>query len=327
MEPLTLKVGFTLQDNLFMLKYIYILFLTFPLFLFSQQESFFSLYRYNMNIVNPAFAGSENGTTLSLTSRNQWISIENAPKTQVLIFSSPRKKNVGLGVSFISNKFYVEDTSIAYVDFSYKLNLTDQTKLFLGLKAGASVFKADISSLVSTNNVSDPAQKAVSSTRPNFGIGTLIKSKNYWISFSIPRLFGNNNNNDIYTSSDRVHTYFSGGTNIKLTDDFILKPSFISRKVEYLPMSHEISINLDFKNNIQIGSFYRSNNRTGALLFISLKKFFDIGYAYELNIDKNLSSLGINNHEIFLRVKFSGGSNQSENEVSSDKISEDESGT
>ena len=83
MEPLTLRVGFTLQDNLFMLKYIYLLFLTVPLFLFSQQESFFSLYRYNMNIVNPAFAGSENETTLSLTSRNQWISIEESSRFQL----------------------------------------------------------------------------------------------------------------------------------------------------------------------------------------------------------------------------------------------------
>ncbi len=316
MEPLTLKGGFTLQDDLFMLKYIYLLLLTSPVFLFAQQESFFSLYRYNMNILNPAYAGSENQTTFSLTSRNQWISIENSPKTQVLIFSTPRKKNVGLGISFISNKYYVEDTSIAYVDFSYKLNLTDETKLFFGLKGGASFFKADTSSLMSTNNILDPAQKAVSSIRPNFGIGALIKSKNYWISFSIPRLFGNNyNNNDIYISSDRVHTYFSGGVNVKLADDYILKPSFISRKVEYLPMTHEISLNLDFKNNIQIGSFFRTNNRTGALLFISLKRFFDIGYAYELNIDKNLSSLGINNHEIFIRIKLDTGDNESEEVV------------
>jgi len=295
-----------------MLKNLILFFLASPLMLFSQQESFFSLYRFNMNILNPAFAGSEDQTILSLTSRNQWISIDNAPKTQVLIFSSPRKKNVGLGLSFISNKYFVEDTSIAYIDFSYKLNLTENSKLFLGLKGGASFFKADITGLASTN-LSDPVQKAVSSTRPNFGIGALLKSNNYWISFSVPRLFRNSDNESVYTSSDRVHTYFAGGTNIKLTDDFILKPSFISRKVEFIPMTHEISLNLDFKNYIQLGSFYRSNNRTGALLFVSIKSFFDVGYAYEINIDRSLSNLGINNHEIFLRVKLSGGINQDEN--------------
>ena len=87
-----------------------------------------------MNILNPAFTGSENQTILSLTSRNQWISIDNAPKTQVLIFSSPRKKNVGLGLSFISNKYFVEDTSIAYIDFSYKLNLTENSSKFVGVQ-------------------------------------------------------------------------------------------------------------------------------------------------------------------------------------------------
>ena len=312
MVQLISKGGFTLQDNLFMLKNLILFFLASPLMLFSQQESFFSLYRFNMNILNPAFAGSENQTILSLTSRNQWISIDNAPKTQVLIFSSPRKKNVGLGLSFISNKYFVEDTSIAYIDFSYKLNLTENSKLFLGLKGGASFFKADITGLASTN-LSDPVQKAVSSTRPNFGIGALLKSNNYWISFSVPRLFRNSDNESVYTSSDRVHTYFAGGTNIKLTDDFILKPSFISRKVEFIPMTHEISLNLDFKNYIQLGSFYRSNNRTGALLFVSIKSFFDVGYAYEINTDRSLSNLGINNHEIFLRVKLGGGINQDEN--------------
>ena len=73
------------------------------------------------------------------------------------------------------------------------------------------------------------------------------------------------------------------------------------------------TLNLDFKNYIQLGSFYRSNNRTGALLFVSIKSFFDVGYAYEINTDRSFSNLGINNHEIFLRVKLGGGINQDEN--------------
>ena len=63
-----------------------IFFLTiFPFLLFAQQDSFFSLYRFNMNIINPAFAGSEGQNIVSINSRNQWVSIENAPKNQLLI--------------------------------------------------------------------------------------------------------------------------------------------------------------------------------------------------------------------------------------------------
>jgi hypothetical protein len=89
-------------------------------------------------------------------------------------------------------------------------------------------------------------------------------------------------------------------------------------------MTHEISLNLDFKNNIQLGSFYRSNNRTGALLFVSISRFFDIGYAYELSIDKNLLNLGINNHEIFLRIRFDG---LNKSEYTSDQSQEEDSET
>ena len=37
-----------------------------PLFSFGQQESYYSLYRYNMNVINPAFAGADASNMLSL---------------------------------------------------------------------------------------------------------------------------------------------------------------------------------------------------------------------------------------------------------------------
>ena len=61
-----------------------------------------------MSLINPSFAGAEADNMVALTSRNQWASIENSPKTQVLTFSSKRKKNVGLGISIMSNNYFVE---------------------------------------------------------------------------------------------------------------------------------------------------------------------------------------------------------------------------
>ena len=291
-----------------------IFFLTiFPFLLFAQQDSFFSLYRFNMNIINPAFAGSEGQNIVSINSRNQWVSIENAPKNQLLILSSPRKNNVGLGFSVISSKFFIEQNTTTYIDFSYKLNFSDETSLFLGLKGGASFYKADISGLGSSNSVLDPAQKAISSFTPNFGIGALLKSANYWISLSIPRLFSSENDLN-FISTDRVHSYLAAGFNIELSNDFILKPSFLSRKVKDLPITHELSTHLEFKKLFQVGSFYRTNKTLGAVIFTSYKNIIDIGYAYELPTDNTLSNLSLKNHEIFLRFKF--GESIGEEEVS-----------
>jgi len=58
-----------------------------PLISFSQQESYYSLYRYNMNVINPAYAGADASNMLSFTSRSQWASVEDAPNTLALAFS------------------------------------------------------------------------------------------------------------------------------------------------------------------------------------------------------------------------------------------------
>ena len=52
--------------------------------IYSQQQSYLTLYRYQMNIINPAYAGAEGKDVLSLTSRNQRMNIDKAPRTLVM---------------------------------------------------------------------------------------------------------------------------------------------------------------------------------------------------------------------------------------------------
>ena len=139
-----------------------------------------------MSLINPAYAGSEAENMIALTSRNQWVSLENSPKTQVMTFSSERGKNVGLGLSFIANNFFVERNTASYIDFSYKLNFTNETALYLGLKAGATFYKENLLGLTSSSLSIDPAQGLFSRVNPNLGVGMLIQSPVFWFSFSVP---------------------------------------------------------------------------------------------------------------------------------------------
>ena len=154
-----------------------------------------------MSLINPAFAGSEAKNIIALTSRNQWVSLENSPKTQVMTFSSERGKNVGLGLSFIANNFFVERNTASYIDFSYKLNFTDETSLYLGLKAGATFYKENLLGLTSSSLNIDPAQGLFSRVNPNLGIGMLIRSPVFWFSFSVPRLFNSGDKSNFSINS------------------------------------------------------------------------------------------------------------------------------
>ena len=172
-----------------MKKYSLFIALLLPLLILGQQESYYSLYRYNMNVINPAYAGAEAANMLSLTSRRQWASMDDAPSTVAMSFSSARENNVGLGISVVSDNVFIEQQTFAYVDFSYKLQTSGESALFLGLKGGGNFYSADPTALSAYLSVGDPSQVSLSKFNPNIGAGAYYSASSFWVSFSIPRLF------------------------------------------------------------------------------------------------------------------------------------------
>ena len=61
----------------------------------AQQDPNFTLYFFNMNIINPAFAGIKDSPELNLIYRNQFIGFEDAPRTASLAYSRPLGKGLG----------------------------------------------------------------------------------------------------------------------------------------------------------------------------------------------------------------------------------------
>ena len=104
---------------------------------FGQQDPQYTQYMYNMNIINPAYAGSSDATSIGILYRDQWEGIEGAPKTATMNVHLPVGKNIGLGVSAISDEIGPVSETNLYLDFSYTLKLANSNRLALGLKAGA----------------------------------------------------------------------------------------------------------------------------------------------------------------------------------------------
>ncbi|MDA9144820.1 type IX secretion system membrane protein PorP/SprF, partial [Flavobacteriaceae bacterium] len=251
-----------------------------PLISFSQQESYYSLYRYNMNVINPAYAGALGKNVFTFTSRRQWSSMQDAPSTLAFSYSSERENNVGLGLSVVSDKVFIEQQTFAYVDFSYKLDM-ESTQLYLGLKAGGNFYNADPRGLT-TYTSSDPAQQQLSRFNPNVGAGAFLKGELFWVSFSIPRLFNVKRESDnlAVTAKDRMHSYLGGGVDLPIGSGLLVKPSVMLRKVKGLPVTTDFTGILSWQNQFDVGISYRSSSSFALLSVISLGGF-DIGYAYE----------------------------------------------
>ena len=141
----------------------------------AQQLPQFTQYMFNTISVNPAYAGSREGMSLTALHRNQWAGIDGNPTTSTFSFHTPmNNERVGLGLSYITDKLGFEGTNYVYGDFSYSIPVSFEAKLSFGLKAGFTNYR-----LVNPD-VNDPFFNAnFNHWKPNFGAGVYL-STNRW---------------------------------------------------------------------------------------------------------------------------------------------------
>lgn len=276
---------------------------------FAQQESIFSFYRYQMNIVNPAYAGVDDKTILSSGIRNQWAGIEDAPETQAVSFGTPLGKNTGLGVSMVRDKTFIEKQTFLGIDFSYKLKVTESTNLYLGIKAGGNFYNVNTEGLQTYNVMSDPSLNSINSFNPNVGIGGLIKYKGFFMSLSVPRILNTerarNEDGFATVATDRPHIYWSSGYDVHLddTDYLILKPSFFLRYVNGAPVSMDFNTMLNLDDAVELGGTYRTDKAYTGMINFKISKKLIIGYAYEVSSRAELARAK-NTSELMLNFEF-----------------------
>ena len=99
----------------------------------AQQEVNHSLYRYHLNLINPAVTGVSVALFANLSLRSQWVGIEDAPETQALSAGIPNNQHrLATGFSVINDKTFVENQTQIFADFSYHLPLGEEEHFYLG---------------------------------------------------------------------------------------------------------------------------------------------------------------------------------------------------
>ncbi len=312
----TLKVGYTSQtktsinNNKTMKKISLIITLALLLVssvLFAQQESVFTFYKSHMNIVNPAYAGLNNETLLTSSLRKQWTGVPEAPETQTVSLSTAVGKNIGIGISVVNDKTFIEKETFLGVDFSYKIQMDAITDLYLGIKAGGNFFDVNTSGLETYNVRSDQALGSINTFNPNFGVGAVLKRDKWYASLSVPRLLNTTKavtqSGYAMSATDRPHVYLSGGCDFDLSPSFVFKPSVMLRYVNGAPVLLDVTTMLQIGNSFEIGGMYRTNKAYSAMSIIRLSKRFLFGYAYEMSTIDVLAQ-SKNTNEILLQFKF-----------------------
>ena len=258
----------------------------------AQQDPNFTLYNFNMNIINPAFAGIKDSPELNLVYRSQYLGIDDAPRTISMAYSKPMGKNLGLGISVINDKvFILEETDIA-VDISYKLQVGEETNLYFGIKAGAGFTNIDLTRAFNGGN--DPLfQENLDFFNPHIGAGLNIQNKHFYITLSTPNfLRGDRYIKQANTPSaavDQPHFYMGGGYNIFLNENLTVTPRAMMRTVEGAPTSYDIGASLDIQKKFLAGVNYRVDEMVAVYGLFQVIDKLKLGAAYDITTsDVNL---------------------------------------
>ncbi len=288
---------------------ILVMFLAFSFSVSAQQDPNYSFYRYNMNIYNPAFAGSSEAAEFSLGIRSQWAGIEGAPESQSAIFGMPMGKNVGLGVSILNDRTFIEQQTWLAIDVSYFIQLDEDHKLYFGIKGSANSYDANTDGLITYGVGQDGTLMDYESRfTPNVGAGAYLKHDRYFVSLSAPKLLTperlQERDGNAYLGADRMHAYLSGGYTFLLGRTLDLKTMGMLRYVDASPISLEMTGILDFGERFELGASYRLDESISGLVLFNISNGFNIGYAYETSIQNSIDGIDNNTHEIFMRLKL-----------------------
>ena len=279
---------------------VFILFVAAPAF--SQQLPQFTQYMYNTISINPAYAGSRDAFSVVGLHRSQWADFEGAPTTQTLSLHSPlRNDKVGLGLSVINDNAGYENYTYVYGDFAYRLDLSEDVTLRLGLKAGMSYYNLEDELFGFPDVANDPYfQQQINRWTPNFGAGFYLSSQNWYIGGSAPKLINNNNNEySEYLALEQVHYYLTAGYVFDLTDNVKLRPTTLLKATSGAPLSVDVTATAIFNEKFYLGGTYRFDDAVGGFLDIELFDGFRAGYAYEYPIS-DIRPYTSGSHEIIL---------------------------
>lgn len=271
---------------------------------YGQQDPHYTQYMYNMNVINPAYAGSRESLSGGLLYRKQWVEIEDAPTTGTFFLHSPVGKNVGLGLSAITDKIGPVEEHNIYGDFSYTLNLGGEHRLALGVKAGVTIHNIDFNRIYPTlPDIDDSvfAQANPSETFMNVGAGAFYYTDHYYIAFSVPNMLkakyldydGTN------YGSEELHYFLTGGYVFDLNPNLKLKPFAMVKTAFNAPVSLDVSANVLLYEKLELGATYRLEDSFGAMVNFAITPGLRIGYAYD-HIVSDLNVTTPSSHEVIL---------------------------
>jgi len=274
---------------------------------FAQQDPLYAQYINNPMVLNPAYAGLNNNFNASISYRNQWAGFEGNPTTvNVNSHVSLVNNRVGAGLLIVQDKLGNTSNTELQAAFSYKLPLDKDRTLSFGMQTGFINFQNNYHKLNLADQNDAVFTQTENITKPNLGVGAILKSERFMIGASIPRLLSTSISvSTANTIQDyqlyNQHYYVFASYIYFLNEDIRLKPSTLIRAVKGSPLSFDLNFAANINEKYTAGIFTRNFNAYGIQLQAKFSEKFRFGYTFELPTNSSVGTQ-FTTHELFFGI-------------------------
>lgn len=295
--------------------------------LHAQQLPIYSQYTFNKFLLNPAIAGSDGYTTISVVAREQWVGFKGTPKTHAVTMDSRLLRN-----SFISKNASVRrkkkmssrsgrvgwaahvfndhngplDRTGVEGTYSYHIAV-DEGQLSFGLSGLFYQFRLNKEKVDLGDNNTDPLLDGMRGTLyiPDANFGVYYASEGLYGGASVMQIF----QSSIHFGDNSGSTYrlkrnynILGGYYYEFSKSLAFEPSFLLKIPTASRPQIDINAKVYYKTNYWAGLSYRTKDAAVIYFGARFDKYF-VGYGF----DYNFSPIGkqtYGSHEFMAAVKF-----------------------
>jgi type IX secretion system PorP/SprF family membrane protein len=298
----------------------------------AQQLPVYSQYLYNKYLINPAVAGSDGYTSVSMTAREQWVGYSGAPRTFSLswqtrmlkksfILKQTRVKRavyrpksdgkVGFGGYIFNDRNGLIQRTGFQLSYAYHMWLQQSTQLSFGLAFTGYYYKIDEKQI----NFEDPNDPWMNSDLrrgifvPDAGFGIYLLNPKYSFGFSADQLsestakFGNSAYKNV--TMERQY-YLFGSWDFDAGSTTIIQPSFLVKMSEQFKPQADVGATFILNQEFWTGLAYRTSGAIIANVGMRYQNIY-FGYAFDFTLSE-IQRLTYGTHEITVALKFGDNS-------------------
>jgi len=276
----------------------------------AQNEPLIQQYIYNMQMVNPAYAGNREALTIAGIGRFQWVGIDGAPTTQALTVNTPlNKQRFGIGLTLFSDQIAKTTTFNSQLDLSVRFPVGKEGVFSFGMKGSIWRLSEKLRELELQNRGDDIFKNPIPRrTLPNVGAGAYYRWKNGYAGVSVPHLLETSLDANTVGGGLRAaayrHYYGVAGWTTLVAERIRFKASSLLRYTTRTPFHVGLNGRLIFHEKIMMGLAYNYRSSVGLLFGLNLNEQLRLGYNYDWAFSGASTGIFNTSHEIALRYDF-----------------------